>query len=760
MKVGVVGGGPGGLYFAILLKKADPGHEITVYERNARDDTFGWGVVFSEETLFHLEDADPETFAEITATFATWDCIDTHYKGEVVRSCGHGFCGIERKRLLNILQDRAEGLGVEVLYKTEVESLDTLSDCDLIVASDGINSRIRTEREEEFQTSIDVRKCKFIWLGTTRPFDAFTFFLKANEHGFFQVHAYQFDATRSTFIVECDERSWRNAGLDKASTDGTVAYLEDLFADELEGHRLLTNKSEWINFRTIRNGNWSVGNVVLLGDATHTAHYSIGSGTKLAMEDAICLELMLREQPDLPSALREYERERQWYTEKLQNAAQDSLEFFETLWRRKDHDPKRLAYAMMTRSRRLLHNHLFERDEEYIKGVNAWFAERAGVPFQGDAPPPMFLPFTLRDLTVQNRVVVSPMCMYSAEDGTVNDWHLMHLGSRAVGGAGLVMTEMTNVSRDARITPGCAGMYRPEHVAAWKRIVDFVHDYSHAAIGMQLGHAGRKGATKLMWEGIDRPLEEGAWPILAPSAVPYFPESQVPKPMDRADMDAVIDDYVRATRMAEEAGFDLLEIHFAHGYLLGTFLSPLSNRREDEYGGGIENRMRFPVEVFSAVRAVWPEGKPMSVRVSAIDWKDGGQTIEDTIAVCRELKERGCDIIDVSSGHTDWDEDPRYGRCYQVPFSERIRDEVDIPTMAVGAIGSAGAVNSILASGQADLCALARPHLYDAAFTLHAAAEQAQHQVDWPAPYGPAKPEPRERLPWLEREKKRRRRLR
>jgi anthraniloyl-CoA monooxygenase len=757
-RVGILGGGPGGLYAGILLKKSFPDCAVDVWERNAADDTFGWGVVFSEETLFNLEEADPETYAEMAATFAHWDCIDTWHKGCVIRSCGHGFVGIGRQKLLNILQARAELLGVRLHYKTEVNDLSRFSDCDLLVAADGINSMVRRMYADHFLPSIDKRKCKFIWLGTKLKLPAFTFFLKANEHGFFQVHAYQFDSETSTFIVECDEQSWRNAGLDKATTDETVAYLENLYAEELQGHRLLTNKSEWINFRTIKNEHWFHENIVLLGDATHTAHYSIGSGTKLAMEDAICLDLMLREKDSLPEALQGYETERKWYTDKLQGAAQVSLEWFEDLWRRQDYDPDELMYSMMTRSRRLVHDQLHVRDEGYVKGVNKWFAERAGVEFEGDAPTPMFTPFKLRGLTLENRVAVSPMCMYSAEDGVVNDWHLVHIGSRAVGGAGLVLTEMTDVSAEARISPGCAGMYKPEHVAAWKRIVDFVHERSGAKIGMQLAHAGRKGATKLMWEGIDQPLDDGAWEIVAPSPVPYLKHSQVPKALDRAGMDAIKADFVRAAGMANEAGFDMLEIHLAHGYLLGTFLSPLSNRREDEYGGPIENRMRFPLEIFLAVRAAWPADKPMSVRVSAIDWKEGGQTIEDTIAVCRALKEAGCDIVDVSSGHTDADEDPELGRCYQVPFSERIRKEVEIPTMAVGAIGNAGAVNSILASGQADLCALARPHLFDPYFTLHAAAAQEQHQQHWPPQYIAAKPEPRDKLPWLEREKKKRRR--
>jgi anthraniloyl-CoA monooxygenase len=753
VKITVIGGGPGGLYFAILMKKADPAHDIAVYERNAPDDTFGWGVVFSEATLGNLLEADEESFREIADTFATWDEVHVHFKGEVVRSGGHGFCGIGRMRLLQILQGRAERLGVGLHYKTEVDDLEAFADSDLIVAADGINSRIRTQHADTFRPTIEPGKAKFIWLGTTRPFSAFTFFCKENTHGFFTVHAYQFDEEASTFIVETDEESWRNAGLD-GDIDHTVTYLEELFREELEGHRLLTNKSEWINFRRVRNEHWYSGNVVLLGDAVRTAHFSVGSGSKLAMEDAIALELYLRECDTLGEALAAYEKERKWFSDKLQQMAQESRRWFETIKMRRHLEPEQFAYAMMTRNRRLGHDQLRLRDEGYIARVDRWYAERAGVGDRDPAPPPMFTPFRLRDLGLENRIVVSPMCMYSSEDGEVNDWHLVHLGARAVGGAGLVIAEMTDVSRDGRITPGCAGMYAPGHVEAWRRIVDFVHRWTNARIGLQLGHAGQKGATRLLWEGYDEPLEQGAWPLLSASARPYHDYSQVPKEMGRAEMDAVKADFVRAAEMAHEAGFDLLEVHMAHGYLLASFLSPLTNLRKDAYGGPIEQRMRYPLEVFAAVRAVWPEEKPMAVRLSAIDWKEGGQTIEDSVAVARALEEAGCDLIDVSSGHTADDEEPELARCYQVPFAERIRLEVGIPTVAVGAITRHGEINAILASGCADLCALARPHLLDPHFTLRAAAEQEYADMRWPVQYETAKPEPREtsrdtsRLSW------------
>lgn len=754
MNIHVIGGGPGGVYFSILRMRRDPSTEIHVYERNARDDTFGWGVVFSEATLENLLEADPPTLDEITREYATWDEVDIHYKGEVVRSGGHGFCGIERKRLLQLLYNRAEELGVHLHFGEEVTDFEAHRSADLLIGADGVNSLLREEYTDRFKPSLTYGRAKFIWFGTACKFEAFTFWCAENEHGFFTVHAYQYNDEKSTFIVETDEESWRRAGLD-GSTEHAVRYFEELFQDKLGGHPLLTNKSEWINFRRVKNEHWYFDNVVLVGDAASTAHFSIGSGTKLAMEDAICLDWALGEASSQAEALAWYQEERMWFTDRLQLMAEESRVWYEEVKRRRHLDPKQFAYAMMTRNKRLGHDQLYVRDESYIEGVNAWFAERAGVGHLDPPPPPMFTPFKIGPLEVKNRVVVSPMCMYSADDGTVDDWHLVHLGSRAIGGAGLVLTEMTDVSRDGRITPGCAGMYKPEHVPAWKRIVDFVHRWSDAKIGLQIAHAGRKGATKLMWEGIDHPLDEGEWPIVAPSPLPYRPHSQVPHALDRAGMDAIRDDFVRAATMASEAGFDLIEVHMAHGYLLGTFLSPLTNLREDEYGGAIENRMRFPMEVFAAVRAAW--GGAMSVRVSAIDWHEDGQKIEDSIALARALKAAGCDIIDVSSGHTDLSEEAEYRRCYQVPFSEQIRFEAAIATMTVGAISRHGEINAILASGCADLCALARPHLFNPYFALHAAAEQ-EHSARWPDQYGPAQPLPREKLRWFEREKKRKRR--
>ena len=740
MKIVSIGGGPAGLYGALLMKKADPRHDITVIERNKPEDTFGFGVVFSDATLAELRDADVVTYAEIEKSFAHWDDIDIHYKGEVITSTGHGFSGMSRKRLLTILQKRARALGVNLQFETDVASVERYRSADLVLAADGVNSMVRQVYAAQFQPQIDWRRNKFVWLGTTRPFPAFTFLFKESPHGLFRVHAYQYDKKYSTFIVECTEETWRTAGLNEASEDATLAYCEKLFAAELDGHKLLKNRSLWRNFPTVRTKRWYHENIVLMGDAAHTAHFSIGSGTKLAMEDAIALATSVKSHAKLGDALAAYEAGRRPAVDAVQRAAQVSLQWFEEAERYFGTlAPLQFAYSMLTRSLRIQHANLKLRDPGFVGRVERWFAEGAanqsGVNIPVDPPPPpMFTPFRLRDTVVQNRVVVSPMCQYSAEDGTPNDWHLVHIGSRALGGAGLVITEMTDVSRDGRISPGCTGLYKPEHVAAWKRVVDFVHANSFAKIGIQLAHAGRKGSTRLAWEGIDEPLPDGNWPLLAASAIPYLPQSQVPKAMDRADMDRVRDDFVRAARLADEAGFDLVEIHCAHGYLLASFLSPLTNRRTDEYGGSLDNRARYPLEVFEAVRAAWPANKPMSVRISATDWAEGGFSPSDAVAVARRLKEAGCDVIDVSAGQTVPDARPVYGRLFQTPFADRVRQEADMPTMTVGNISSWADVNAILAAGRADLCVLARGHLYDPYWTRHAAYEQ-NYDLAWPKQY-------------------------
>ena len=740
MKIVSIGAGPAGLYFALLMKKADPAHDILVVERNRPDDTFGFGVVFSDATLDAFAEADHETHAEITRNFAHWDDIAIHYRGETLTSTGHGFSGLSRQLLLDILQRRCVELGVTLRFGTEVSDLGAWADADLVLAADGVNSVIRSRYAEHFRPQVDWRGNQFVWLGTTFPYPAFTFVFKESAHGLWRVHAYRYNAGMSTFILETTEAAWRRAGLDQADEDRTIAFAERLFAEELRGHRLLKNRSLWRNFPTVRNGAWHHRNIVLIGDAAHTAHFSIGSGTKLAMEDAIALCRALERHAEVEKALVAYEEERRPEVERLQRAAQVSLEWFEQTERYHGRlEPIQFVMSLLTRSLRVTHGNLKVRDPRLVATVDRWFAGRAEAQSRvavaaSPAPPPMFTPFRLRDMLLSNRIVVSPMCQYSAEDGTPNDWHLVNLGSRAVGGAALVVAEMTDVSREGRITPGCTGMYKPEHVTAWTRIVDFVHAHSTAKIALQLAHAGRKGSTRRLWEGIDEPLPEGNWPLLSASAIPYHPYSQVPKAMDRADMERVRDHFVRAARMAEDAGFDMLELHFAHGYLLASFVSPLTNTRADDYGGSLAGRMRYPLEVFDAVRAVWPAPKPVSVKISATDWAEGGLSAEDAVGVARLLREHGCDIVTVSTGQTVPDAKPVYGRLYQTPFSDRIRYEAGIPTMTVGNIGSYDDVNSILAAGRADLCVLARGHLYDPYWTRHAAYEQG-YELPWPNQY-------------------------
>ena len=741
VNVAIVGAGPAGLYLAILLKRDDPSHRVAVYERNRLEDTFGFGVVFSDETMENVGEADPETNAALAAAAARWDDIEIHYRGKLLRSTGHRFSGVERKALLELLARRARALGAEIHWQQEIRDPAgrELASADLVVAADGVASLIRDRLADGFQPTTDWRRNRFVWLGTTRPFPAFTFYFKSSPAGLWRTHAYQYAPGRSTFIVEAREDTWLASGLAEDDEPATVAYLERLFADELQGHRLLANRSIWRRFPTVRNARWHSGNVVLLGDAAHTAHFSVGSGTKLAMEDAIALAAALRTERSVPEALAAYEADRRPQVESLQRAAQASLEWFEAAERYHDTDPIQFAFNLLTRSLRITHENLRVRDPALVAKVDRWFAEgaarqsRCPVPLD-PPPPPLFTPYRLRDLVLPNRVVVSSMCQYRAADGMPNDWHLVHLGSRAIGGAGLVMTEMTDVSRDARISPGCAGMYLRDHVDGWRRIVEFVHRESHAKIGMQLSHAGRKGSTCLLWEGEDEPLPEGNWPLIAPSAIPYRPRNQVPREMDRADMDRVAEDFVRSTRMADQAGFDLLELHLAHGYLLASFISPLTNRRTDEYGGSLANRMRYPLEIVRRVRDEWPAAKPLSVRISATDWAPGGLEPGDAVEVARMAVDGGADIVDVSAGQTVPEAKPVYGRQFQTPFSDRIRHEARVPTMTVGNISSAADVNTILAAGRADLVVLARAHLWDPYWTRHAAAELG-YQMRWPSEY-------------------------
>jgi anthraniloyl-CoA monooxygenase len=730
-----VGGGPAGLYLAILLKSRFKDWPVAVLERNRPLDTFGWGVVFSDATLENLRAADEPTHREITGAFAHWDDIEIHFKGHTIRSGGHGFCGLSRKRLLAILQERARELGVELAFEHEVADVASLrGECDLVVGADGINSRVRTAFADAFRPSLDRRRCRFVWLGTTLPLDAFTFLFEQTEHGWFTAHAYRFDEELSTFIVECREETWLAHGLDGADTSQTLAFCEGLFAPYLRGHRLMANSAhlrgrDWLNFTRVTNEAWTNGNVVLVGDAAHTAHFSVGSGTKLAMEDAIGLAdaLTAAAPADLAVSLERYESSRKLEVLKLQNAARNSTEWFENVARYATLPPEQFAYSLLTRSQRIGHENLRLRDTTYVRRVERWFG--------GKAVPPMFVPFALRSLELRNRIVVSPMAMYSAVDGTPNDFHLVHLGTRALGGAGLVFTEMTCVTRDGRISPGCTGMYSDEHEAAWKRVVDFVHAFSGAKICLQLGHSGPKGSTKLLWEGMDEPLDDGNWPVVAPSAIPYAARNQVPAELSREQMKEIESAFVAAARRGLRAGFDMLELHCAHGYLLSSFITPLRNARTDEYGGMLENRLRYPLEVFRAIRAVWPQERPISVRISATDWVEGGIDGDDAVEIARAFKTEGADLIDVSAGQTTPDARPVYGRMFQTPYSDKIRNEVGIATMAVGNITDADQVNAILAGARADLVALGRPHLADPFWTLHAAAQLGYEEAPWPVQY-------------------------
>ena len=747
MKIACLGGGPAGLYFAILMKKAFPEAAIVVHERNKADDTFGFGVVFSDETLGNFEAADEPTYREIRRLFRYWGDIETHLGDEVVRSTGHGFCGMSRRRLLQVFHARCRELGVELRFESDVVD-DSTVQADLVVACDGINSAVRARHADHFQPSLDWRKCKFTWLGTTLPMDAFTFWFERTEFGVFQVHAYPFEEGLGTFIVECTEEAWRAAGLDKADEAATIAFCERVFARKLGGHKLVANRSIWRTFPTVRCGAWTKGNLVLIGDAAHTAHFSIGSGTKLAMEDAIALRdaFVRHGVQDVPATLAKYEEERKTEVLKLQKAAQTSLEWFENSARYMDQDPVEFTFNLMTRSKRITYENLRKRDPELVRRATERYARARGrATAAGRAtPPPAFVPLAIRGIELANRIVVSPMCQYSAHEGVPGDWHLVHLGSRAIGGAGLVLAEATSVSSDGRITLGCTGLWNDAQRDAWKRIVDFVHASSGAKLGIQLGHAGRKASCSTPWEG-DAPLVDArAWPTIGPSADAFKEGWHVPKAMTRSDMDRVRDDFVAATRRALAAGFDLVELHAAHGYLLSSFLSPLSNRRLDEHGGSLANRMRYPLEVVEAVRAEWPADKPLFVRISASDWLDaeGGFTCDDAVVLARELKLRGVDCVDVSSAGNSPRSRIDFGRMYQVPFADAIRHGAGVLVQCVGAVQGIDHANTVLAAGRADLVAMARPHLADPYLALHAAAE-AGHEVPWPRQYLAAKPRPR-----------------
>jgi anthraniloyl-CoA monooxygenase len=755
MRIVCIGGGPAGLYFGLLMKKLNPAHDITVVERNRPYDTFGWGVVFSDATMDNMRQWDAETADEIEQAFNHWDDIELHFKGRVIRSGGHGFVGIGRKKLLNILQARCEALGVKLVFEREVDSDREFPDADLVVAADGINSRIRGRHADVFGPDIVTRPNRYIWLGTHKLYDAFTFLFEKTEHGWFQAHIYRFDENTSTFIVECPEHVWKAHGLDAADPQQSIAFCERLFAANLQGARLMTNArhlrgSAWLNFQRVRCANWShfngASHVVLMGDAVHTAHFAIGSGTKLALEDAIELTAQFRRLGDtrerIPEVLARYQEVRAVDVLRLQNAAWNAMEWFEVCGSRycDPLEPEQFMYSMLTRSQRISHENLRLRDRGWLEGFERWFDRKAGLDATRPVPP-MFTPYAVRGVTLKNRVVVSPMAQYSCIDGLPGEFHLVHLGARALGGAGMVVAEMTCTSPDARITPGCPGLWNDAQAAAWKRIVDFVHRETDARIAMQLGHAGPKGSTCAPWEhdGDDKPLPQGNWPLVAASALPYLPDGQRPRAMTRADMDRVRDDFVAATKRAAAAGFDWLELHCAHGYLLSSFISPLTNRRDDEYGGPLASRLRYPLEVFAAVRAAWPQDRPMSVRISAHDWVDGGITPADAVEIARAFKAAGADMIDCSSGQVSVEQKPTYGRMYQTPFADRIRNEAGIATIAVGAISEADHVNSIIAAGRADLCAIARPHLANPAWTLTEAAKIGFAAVGWPKQYRAAK---------------------
>jgi len=742
MRIACLGGGPAGLYFAISMKLRQPDVDITVFERNKPDDTFGWGVVLSDETLGNLAANDPISAKSIEDHFAYWDDIAVVYRGSKQLSTGHGFCGIGRKQLLLDLQARARELGVKLEFEHTVESVTEFAKgFDLVVSSDGLNSVTRGEFKEIFNPDIDVRACKFTWLGTHQKFDdAFTFIFEETDKGWIWAHAYSFDETTSTFIVECDQETYDNFGFGEMDQMESIAVCEEVFKEHLGGHSLMTNAkhirgSAWINFPRVLCEKWSHGNIVLMGDASASAHFSIGSGTKLALESAIALADYVTKKDTLEEAFAVYEDERRVQVLRLQSAARNSLEWFEDIHRYLHLDPVQFNYSLLTRSQRISHENLRLRDPEWLESAERWFQTRAGNT-ENKVRAPMFAPYRLRDMKLENRIVVSPMAQYKAVDGAPNDWHFIHYAERAKGGAALVYTEMTCVSAEGRITPGCPGLYAPEHEAEWARLTRFVHAETPAKICCQIGHAGRKGSTNIGWEGMDKPLAAGNWELMSASAIPWAEGNVVPRAMTRGDMDSVKAEFVAAAEMAERAGFDMIELHAAHGYLLSSFISPLSNIREDEYGGTLENRLRYPLEVFAAMRAVWPEGKPMSVRISASDWAgDDGLTPQESVEVARAFSAAGADIIDVSAGQTDKANRPVYGRMFQTPFSDRIRNEAGVATMAVGNIYEADHVNSILMAGRADLVCLARPHLSDPYWTLRAAANIGDRDMKWPLPY-------------------------
>lgn len=747
MKITVIGGGPGGLYFSILTKKARPDWDITVYEQNRPDDTFGFGVVFSDDTLDEFLSRDPESYNAIRDNFAYWDNILIRYKGEEISCGGNGFAGCSRLSLLQLLYGRARELGVGLVFNEIIDpaTIETrFADSDMILACDGINSRIREHYKASFKPSLTFMRNKFTWMGSTRQLPDFTYFFKETAHGIIVAHTYQYDAKMSTWVIETTPECWAGHGFDRMGEEEAARYLEGVFAQELEGHPLITNRSLWRNFPKIYCENWWHNNIVILGDAKASAHYSIGSGTKLAMECAIALSdaMLAHGERSIEAAFKAYKDARETPVQVIQHNAEVSLHWFEHVARNWDMKPMAFAMVVMSRAKSITWDNLQLRDADFVRRFeDEWYQtyfEDTGIDVRASRPTPMFTPMKLRDLTLANRVVVSPMAQYMAADGVPNDWHLVHYGARALGGAGLVYVEMTCPSPEARITLGCTGLWNDEQEAAWARIVAFAHANSGAKLCMQLGHSGRKGSTQLGWEAADYPISQpdANWPLVSASSLPYFPgESAEPAELDSAGMARIKAEFVEATRRADRAGFDMVELHCAHGYLFASFLSPLTNQRTDAYGGTIENRLRYPLEVFRAMREALPAHKPMSVRISASDWAEGGITDADVLAIAAAFEAAGCDLIDVSSGQTVPDQAPVYGRMYQVPFADMVRNETRMKTMCVGAITEAAQVNTIIACRRADLVALARPHLVNPSFTHQAAAWYGTKVADWPKPY-------------------------
>ena len=744
MRVACLGGGPAGLYFAISMKLRNPSHEVTIFERNRADDTFGWGVVLSDAALQQMQYNDRESADAIRSRLACWDDIAVIHQGTRTVSSGHGFAGIGRKQMLGLLQQRAGALGVDMRFAAEFTSAEPYrQDYDLVVACDGIHSAVRNEYAEIFQPNIDTRRCKFIWLGTHQKFDdAFTFAFQQTRHGWMWMHAYQFDADTATVIIECAQKTWDGWGFACLSKEETLATCQDIFAEQLGEHALLSNAAHlrgaatWLNFPRVNCQKWYHENIVLMGDAAATAHFSVGSGTRLAFDSAIALATYLHSEPTMEQAFLRYQQERRQEVLRLQSAARNSLEWFEQVERYLHLHPVQFNYSLLTRSQRISHENLRLRDGDWLGAAEKWFQQQADMPDHAPIRAPMFAPYRLRDMKLKNRIVVSPMAQYKAVDGCPTDWHLIHYGERAKGGAGLLYTEMACISSAGRITPGCAGLYHPTHEAAWRRLVDFVHAETEAKICCQIGHSGRKGSTRLGWEGMDRPLAENNWSILSASPLPWSAQNATPREITRAEMDEICQQFVASAEMAMRAGFDMIELHAAHGYLISSFISPLSNVRTDAYGGSLHNRMRYPLEILSALREAWPSAKPISVRISATDWVAGdGVTPEEAVEISRMFTANGADIIDVSAGQTSCDAQPVYGRMFQTPFSDHIRNEAGIPTMAVGNIYEPDHVNSILMAGRADLVCLARPHLADPYWTLRAAAQIGDRNEAWPAPY-------------------------